>query len=106
LLAPVYFPIILSFLLSAKTQLALFDLNRWLILGVIDNDFNGTGWADRVAIAAYIAFGVVDKKLLIMLINCLERAPFLAFPAGNACFCYADTPKRDVLAAKAKAGTQ
>ena len=70
------------------------------------NDFNGTGWADRVAITAHIAFGVVDNKLLIMLINCLERAPVLAFPAGNAFFCNADPSKRDVLTTKAKAGTQ
>ncbi len=75
-------------------------------LRVINNDFNGTSWADRVAIAANIAFGLVDNKLLIMLINCLERAPFPAFPAGNAFFCDANTSKRDVLAAKAKAGTQ
>ena len=70
------------------------------------NDFNGTSRADRVAIAAHIAFGVVDNKLPIMLINCLERAPFQAFPAGNAFFCNANTPQRDVLAAKAKAGAQ
>jgi len=77
-----------------------------LFWGVINNDFNGTRWADRVAIAAHIAFGVVDNKLLIVLINCLERAPFLTFPAGNAFFCNANTSKRDMLAAKGKAGTK
>ena len=77
-----------------------------LILGIIDNDFNGTRWTDRVAIAADITFGVVDNKLLVMLINCLEGAPFPAFPAGNAFFCNANTSKRDVLAAEAKTGTQ
>ncbi len=35
-----------------------------LIPGIIDNDFDGAGWADRVAIAAHIAFGVVDHELL------------------------------------------
>jgi hypothetical protein len=75
-------------------------------LRVINNDLDGTSWADRVAFAAHIAFVVVDNKPLIMLINCLERAPLPAFPAGNAFFCNADTPERDVLAAKAKTGTQ
>ena len=73
---------------------------------VIDDDFNGTGWADRIAITAHIAFGVVDNNLLIMLINCLERAPVLAFPAGNAFFRDANTPEGDVQASKTKTCTQ
>ena len=74
-----------------------------LFWGVINNDFNRTIWANRVAIAADIASGGVDYKLLVILINCLERAPIPAFPARNAFFCNAHTPERDVLAAKAKA---
>jgi hypothetical protein len=29
---------------------------------VVNNDFNGISWADRVTVAAHIAFGVVDYK--------------------------------------------
>ena len=75
-------------------------------IGSLNNDFNGTRWANRVAIAAHITFGVVDDKLVTMLINRLERAPFLAFPAGNAFFCNTNTSERDVFAAKTKAGAQ
>jgi hypothetical protein len=73
---------------------------------VVNNDFNGISWADRVTVAAHIAFGVVDYKLFVMFINCLERAPIQAFSAGNAFFSNANTSERDVLSAKTKIGTQ
>jgi hypothetical protein len=73
--------------------------------GIINNDFNGIAWADRVTVTTRIAFSGVDHKLLIFLINCLERAFFQAFPAGNTFFGDAHASIRDVFTAIAKAGS-
>ena len=37
------------------------DLIRRSFIGVVDNDFNGIGRADGVAISAQIAYRVVDN---------------------------------------------
>jgi hypothetical protein len=48
------------------------------------------GWTDHIAITAHVAFGLIDFNPPIMLINCLERTSFQAFPAGNTFFCDAN----------------
>jgi hypothetical protein len=77
-------------------------LFRW----ILNNDFNGVGWANGVAGTAHIAFGVVDNKLFNLFINGLEGAPFPAFPAGTTILCNTNAPEWNLLAAEAKACTQ
>ena len=101
-----FYWIVNRIMIDAKKPTNVFKLIDILILGIFDNDFNRISWTHCVTIPAHIASGMIDDILFIMLIYCLERALFLAFPAGNAFFCDVNTSEWDEFTAKGKASTQ